>query len=248
MQRTEVAYLVCEKVVADRHSPSLLIGEARAQNPCGLPKTGTSALQRSMFDLRAYLERANIYYPPALNVTTQRLVGGLTMGLIPRWSPLFSRKSTPGQTVVWSAEGFSRSFPRLMMVRPPGLRLKSLPSSHSERNSCWSLYKQCLINPVSYSVSYYGQNIPFEDFIELPYTPASLPTFLNFQDLSSLFQGEVTVLDYDALDLGKLNGSPEWPCLRGRRLRASTPLSPCRRRTRPAAYATLAGLARVMRR
>jgi hypothetical protein len=165
-----------------------------------------------MFDLRAYLERANIYYPPDVSECRhQRLVGGLNDGLDPALVAAFLPQIEAGQTVVWSAEGFSHN-----LYRFPKKNLDDLVEAtrdydrkvflviRQREKFLWSLYKQCLINPVLASVSYYGQNIPFEDFIELPYI-RKLADFPQLsRDLSSLFQGEVTVLDYDALDLGEV--------------------------------------------
>ena len=62
----------------------------------GLPKTGTSALQKSLFDSRDYLERAKVDYPPdVIEYRHQRLVGGLNGGLDPAMVAASARESTP---------------------------------------------------------------------------------------------------------------------------------------------------------
>jgi hypothetical protein len=178
----------------------------------GLPKTGTSALQRLLFDSRDYLDGLKVYYPPdVIEYRHQRLVVGLMSELDPSLVATFLPRADVGQTTVWSAEGFSHNLYRFQE--------KNLNSLIEATRDCerriflvvrqrekflWSLYKQCLINPVLPSVSYYGQDIPFQDFIELPYIRKLADFDQVSEDLRSGFRAEVTVLDYDAMDLARI--------------------------------------------
>ena len=178
----------------------------------GLPKTGTSALQRFMFEQRGYLADRNVYYPAeVVEFRHQQLVSQLCNQLLPGVVDRFLPKPGSYLTTVWSAEGFSHNLYRFSMRS-----LAVLLDATSEYNRrvfvvlrerqkfLWSLYKQCLINPVVPSVGYYAQDISFEDFAAIPYI-GKLADFSQLtKDLGARLGADVAILDYDTLDVSEM--------------------------------------------
>jgi hypothetical protein len=178
----------------------------------GLPKTGTSALQRALFESRDYLDRRKVHYPSdVIEYRHQRLVSGLIDGLDAALVDAFLPEAGSDQDVVWSAEGFSHNLYRFKKENLDALIAATQDYERQvflvirrRETFLWSLYKQCLINPVIPSVPYYGQDVGFQDFVALPYIRKLADFDQMSRDLVSCFRAAVTVLDYDALSVSQI--------------------------------------------
>lgn len=172
----------------------------------GLPKTGTSALQRWCRTNRPLLQANGISYPDAFPVggdKHQFLVTDLRCN-----DPLRLEKilvETKASTVLISAEGLANHLddfdPRALAAfrdLTAGLRTEIFLVTRNRDAWLRSYYKQCVVNPKNGASDLWGTSLSFAEFDRHPRVRRLLDEEVLKRDLCRAFAAEgVASFDYD---------------------------------------------------
>jgi len=171
----------------------------------GLPKTGTSALQKSLFENREALFSQGVCYPEKTVAYRHQYLVGNFVSQQPS-KKLFDDYIVDLPRLIWSAEGISNHFHeftvesiRLFKQTTRSFRKRVVFVKRNLDDFMWSFYKQCLLNRPEGMIGVYGLDIDFNKFLTLP----PIQKFLVPEDLASkisaTFDAELILLEYEKI-------------------------------------------------
>lgn len=172
----------------------------------GLPKTGTTTLQRVLFDHAPALLRAGILYDPLVYSPADPKHQWLLQCL--RDSDHLTEQDftrfAGAHTVLLSTESITNEFPLLQQdhidrvtasLRDLG-ELRLLLTWRDPLPWAKSYYKQAIINQPSALMSFYSTALPFDQFIADPHVALLMDRAALRQQMETAFQAPVTLVRY----------------------------------------------------
>lgn len=178
----------------------------------GLPKTGTSALQRALWSNRDALARRRVLYPDDVVLYRhQSFLKALISGT-PFEPPWRTTGEYARHDVVLSSEGLSNHFDDIPDAGHTVLRELGAEFDHrtiylaTRDPQAWTLsyYKQCLINPPMPTMPAYATTARYDEFTCLPRVRRLADAETLLEDMQRATGFDVVRIDYDAAGIGGL--------------------------------------------
>ena len=178
----------------------------------GLPKTGTSALQRALWSNRGTLASRGVLYPDDVVLYRHQSFLRALIGGVPFEPPWRMTGEYARHDVVLSSEGLSNHFDDIPGAGHAVLRELGAEFDHrtiylaTRDPHAWTLsyYKQCLINPRMPTMPVYATTARYDEFTRLPRVRRLAEAETLLGDMQRATGFDVVRVDYDAAGVGKL--------------------------------------------
>ncbi len=178
----------------------------------GLPKTGTSALQRALWSHRGALARRGVLYPDDVVLYRHQSFLNALIGGVPFEPPWRVTGEYARHNVVLSSEGLSNHFDDIpeaghAVLRELGAEFGYRTIYLATRDpQAWTLsyYKQCLVNPRIPTMPVYATTARYDEFTRLPRVRRLADAETLLDDMQRATGFDVVRIDYDAAGIGRL--------------------------------------------